>query len=275
MKSPPVCIDTQVCIWGIKAQAKPGHKDEPAKIARAQQLFAELSKDKITVCLPSIVLAELLVHEVGKPSLDKLREDLCKRFHVLVFNTMCAQRHAEVVAKNTTEREKELIRNLDPTLTKAKLKADYQIVSSMLGNGIKVLYTEDIGLAHIARQAGLTVNGLPGLQESIFDLSKVPAAAPEAPAATAEAKSEAASTDQKLPEPSKPPLSDAKAGTNAAKPETAAEAGAETATPKSEAKPTDSDKPATIVAPAAQAVPATAPKSESTESAKETATSKS
>ena len=170
MKSPPVCIDTQVCVWGIKAQAKPGHKDEQAKIARAQQLFVELSKDKITVCLPSIVLAELLVHEVGTPNLERLREDLCKRFHILVFNTMCAQRHAEVVAKNCSEKELEQIRQLDPTLTKAKLKADFQIVSSMLGNGIKVLYTEDNGLARIARQAGLTVNGLPGLQETVFTM---------------------------------------------------------------------------------------------------------
>lgn len=240
MKSPPVCIDTQMCIWGIKAQARPGHKDEQEKIARAQQLFTELSKGKITVCLPSIVLAELLVHEVGTPNLEKLREDLCKRFHILVFNTMCAQRHAEVVAKNTTKREQELIRKLDPTLTKAKLKADYQIVSSMLGNGIKVLYTEDDGLGHVARQAGLTVNGLPGLQESIFDLSKMPAASkeaqdqsPAAPATPPGSKADAVPADHKPQEAAKPTASDATPDANAPVP-AGAVAAPEPSAPKTE-----------------------------------------
>jgi len=170
MKPMPVCIDTQICVWGIKTQAKPGQKNEPQMIARAQQLFFDLSKDKISVCIPSIVLAELLVHEVGSPNAEKLRAEITAKFNILVFNTMCAKRHAEMVAMSLSDDEKQKIKNLDTAMTKAKLRADLQIVSTMLGNGIKVLYTEDPTLTYVGRTAGLTVMGLPGLQTTVFDI---------------------------------------------------------------------------------------------------------
>lgn len=170
MKSPPVCIDTNVCIYGIKKQANPANdrEAEKQKIARAQKLFENLTKEEAPVWIPAIVLAELLVHEVGSPQFDALHADISSRFHILVFNSLCAKRHSEMLRTLLDDTEIARLRAMDQRFTRAKLKIDLQIVSTMLGHNVRVLYTEDPGLSEVATKMGIKANRLPPFEPTLF-----------------------------------------------------------------------------------------------------------
>lgn len=175
MKAKLVCIDTNICIWGIKSQAKPGQTGEAEKIDRANKLFSDLDLDGVRICLPAIVLAEILVKEVESPDFEQFKNLIVLHRPILTFSTPCAIRHAKFIAGyigKDNKRRAELMAS--PGYTKNMLRADLQIISTMLAYKINTLYTHEVQLTSIGKEAGLTVLTLP-------ELSKPPTQPPPDP----------------------------------------------------------------------------------------------
>jgi len=130
-----VCLDTQILIWGIKGEAKPNQLN---LVAKAKNFIDWLAGQKLTVIIPSVVLSEVLV-KVPKKDHNKIISKITKRFKIIPFETIAAQKHAYYWLD-----KKGVIPN------RTELKFDYMIIATALAQKAACIYSHDKGLKDCA-----------------------------------------------------------------------------------------------------------------------------
>ncbi len=120
-----VCLDTNICIWGIKQQSSEGQDDN---IRKAKHLIALLSKENAEVAIPAIVVAELLdkVSSSESISFSARLEDL---FLIPPFDRMAAEEYARLAAPGNASKD--------------ATKVDRMIVATARAIRADAIYSED------------------------------------------------------------------------------------------------------------------------------------
>ncbi len=122
-----VCFDTQIVIWGVKQEATPG---QDVMIQKAKALIARCDADKVSVMLPSLVVAELLM-AVDTTLHNDFIAFVNARFIVPTFDTNAAA-----------------------------------IVATAIAQGADCIYTEDPLLEKFA-QGRIDIRPLPSIQQQL------------------------------------------------------------------------------------------------------------
>ena len=142
-------------------------KRVPHAKERIEYLIRTISEDRTRVLIPTPVLSELLICSGAKRD-EIIREVTSSSvFEVAPFDLKSAIELALLVDGNGNSAKPR-----GQTETRAKLKFDRQIIAIAKANNIKVIYSDDGGLATVARANGLTVH-------TIVDLPLPPASAQE------------------------------------------------------------------------------------------------
>ena len=123
-----IVIDTQILIWAVKREATPGQEPMIEKAARYLE-YLDRCKDKIII--PSVVVSEFLAN-VPEEREAAVLQTLSERFMIMPFDTLAAVHAARVWRKNS-EGNPSITQQLKANdITKAKIKADIQIVATAL-----------------------------------------------------------------------------------------------------------------------------------------------
>lgn len=133
-----ICIDTQVCIWGIKQQCTPGQED---MIERAQYLFESCDNNKERIVIPSVVVGELLLDDRVDP--DKLIPALERHFIIQTYDLAAAKRFAQIWRGRPMGEKSH-------RSTKTKMRADCMIVATAVACGCNKIYSNDKDLRKFA-----------------------------------------------------------------------------------------------------------------------------
>jgi hypothetical protein len=151
-----VVFDTSTLILAIDPKARPPNDprtDKPVERCkeRVEHLLLTLQKARTPILIPTPVLAEYLVK--AGPEKHRMLELFTdsKNFEVGPFDVKAAVELAELLG------DPDLLKKaaLDQKTTKAKIKFDRQIVSIAKTKGASPLYTDDDGLATLARSNGI------------------------------------------------------------------------------------------------------------------------
>lgn len=127
-------IDTNILIWGIRRQADP---TRPDMVERCSKLIADLQDRHITICVPSVVMAEYLM---GHSSADQKREIgiIGRNFFVPPFDVGAAAICAELFDKATFDAVREM------GVPRQCLKTDFQIVATAIAARANRIYTDNV-----------------------------------------------------------------------------------------------------------------------------------
>lgn len=143
-----VCLDSQVVVWGVKKQCRPGQEQ---MIVKAEWLIKELEEQKAIAIIPAPAMAELLSPLNDDEANDFM--DLVKDvFRVPSFDMAAAR----MCAKLFTERNRDpsiRVYRKEREITRETMKFDLQIVSIAIVNGCDCIYSEDPDIAKFAGTA--------------------------------------------------------------------------------------------------------------------------
>lgn len=139
-----VCIDSQICVWGIKGKSSP---DQEHMIPKAERFFHYLDENKIEVLIPTIVLAEILMPE-PKEIHPEYMEVISKHFIIAPFDERSAMKYAEILNVRLEE-AKDYAK--DNAIRREKMKMDHAIVATAIIHGCSCIYSHDKGLASFAK----------------------------------------------------------------------------------------------------------------------------
>lgn len=156
------CIDTQICVWGIKRQASKGQEE---MIQRAEQFFDWVDTNKHQILIPSIVIAEMLSGEPVENH-PKFMEIIESNFMVAQFDTRAASRYAQIMSIKFEDLKRLAI---DNGIRREKMKLDQLIMVCALVNGASSIYTNDSGLKNFS-DGLIDVKELPPLLAKQADL---------------------------------------------------------------------------------------------------------
>lgn len=150
-----VCLDTNICIWGIKQQSSEGQDD---CIRKARYLIELLSRQKTEIAIPAIVVAELLdkVSCSESISFSARLEDL---FVIPPFDRMAAEEYARLAAPGN--------------ISKESTKVDRMIVATARAIRADAIYSEDPHIWAIANPV-MEVRRLPAPPPEQLRLPLVP-----------------------------------------------------------------------------------------------------
>lgn len=139
-----VCFDTQVVIWSVKGEAKPGQED---MIPKARHLLQKCEDEGIKIVIPSIVIAELL-SGLNPERHNDFSRTMQKRFIVPPFDTMAAAYFAKIWRS-----KKQIRQELTDTkmATRAEMKADSMIVAIAVAHKVSCIYSHDEPLKKFAK----------------------------------------------------------------------------------------------------------------------------
>lgn len=140
-----VCLDTHLLIWGIKEESTEGQEE---MIQKTKLFFKWLDENGIKAMIPSVVIGEFLMlipHEMH----DKITNFFQKNFIVVPYDTASASCFAKIWQKKNSDGTIEKLKN-DIPATRAKLKADCQIVATAITHGASCIYSYDEHLAKFA-----------------------------------------------------------------------------------------------------------------------------
>lgn len=144
-----VCLDSQIVIWGIKQQATSGQE---SMVVRAKNFIEWLHKERETVSIPALVLAEVMVKIEEKFRAEFVR-GLEKYFPVFPFDNRAgmiySRIHGDFAGKfkgNKTDRR--------------SLKIDLMILAVALARGASILYTHDKTLLDLSVD-GIEISPIP------------------------------------------------------------------------------------------------------------------
>lgn len=143
-----VCIDTNILSWFLRTC----RDQDENKMDRAQALIETLSKDKVVVALPSIVLAEALCF-VPDDALQNATNILRTQFPIFQFDELSAHCYRAIFHQT---------RNVETDAPRWSKAADVKIISTAMAHGATCLYSEDEGMLKLATGIIKTA-GLPPL----------------------------------------------------------------------------------------------------------------
>ena len=136
-----VCIDTDILGWAIKGYTSDG---QDQKIVKAKQLIEFLSQEKITVLIPSIVVAELLSDVEDEDEREKICDYLSKYFFVLQFDIVTARVFAEIRIKKAKEKQQLKEHRNKNNVPRCKMKNDWNICAIALSNRCDTIFTNNV-----------------------------------------------------------------------------------------------------------------------------------
>jgi len=152
-----VILDSTTLMLFFQPNAAPSTNPETKKpiekcYERIELLINSLSKARVRVMIPTPVLAEILV-AVGKDKAKILDEiNGSSAFKVQSFD-----QNAAIEVALLTDADLQSGKRLKSPETKAKVKFDRQIIAIAKVNGVKTIYSDDIGLGKTARSNGISV----------------------------------------------------------------------------------------------------------------------
>ena len=150
-----VVFDTSTIVLSINPKAWPptdpstGKPVEKCK-QRVDHLLETLGKARTPILIPTPVLAEFLVK--AGPNKQQFLDIffLSRNFEVGSFDVRAAIELADLI-----DPDLQSLKKLDPTVTKAKVKFDRQIVAIAKSRRADRIYTDDVPLATVARNNGI------------------------------------------------------------------------------------------------------------------------
>lgn len=136
-----ICIDTNILVWGVRRIADP---TRPDIVDRCAQLISDHHERRITIMVPSVVLAEYLMGHTADER--KAQMDVVgKHFFIGAFDTQAAIIAAELYDKETFDRIK------DTGVPRQCLKADYKIIATAIRHSASTIYANDPHFGTIGR----------------------------------------------------------------------------------------------------------------------------
>lgn len=150
-----VVFDTSTLILALDPKARPPMHPETGKPVeqckeRVEHLLTSLSKARTMVLIPTPVLTEYLVKAGPNKHLMIERFTNSKNFEIGPFDLRAAVETAELLGDPDL-----LKKELDAKTTRAKIKFDRQIIAIAKIHAASPLYTDDGGLATLARNNGI------------------------------------------------------------------------------------------------------------------------
>jgi len=135
-----VCIDTDVLIWGTKANTG---SEQSEKCLNAKYFFESLHKDHKTVIVPMVVLAEFLV-KIPQSEHSKIMGYFEKSFIIVPIDGLTASVYAQIYQKNK-------ISTSELSKPRQAIKIDRLIVASAVAYKADILYSEDNDIPNFAK----------------------------------------------------------------------------------------------------------------------------
>jgi predicted nucleic acid-binding protein len=156
-----VCLDTHILIWGIKEEATPGQEE---MIHKTKLFFKWLDDNGIKAIIPSVVIGEFLML-IPSDEHEQVNNFFQMNFIVVPYDTASASYFAKIWQDKTTDGTIDKLKN-NPLATRAKLKADCQIVATAITHGASCIYSYDEELAKFA-EGYIEVKQIPDIPEQM------------------------------------------------------------------------------------------------------------
>jgi len=132
-----VCVDSMVCVWGVKEQAS---EDQKHKIELAKGLFSALKAENAIIILPSPVLTEIL-SPIPPSERQQLITEMTKRFRIAPFDTVAAIKAAELW--HNRKNWQDVFKSKGQDGMRNRFKYDIEIAAIAITRNVDYLYTED------------------------------------------------------------------------------------------------------------------------------------
>src|SRR5689334_14537208 len=139
-----IAIDTQVLIWGFKKKATPNRRH---MIAKADELFRQVSAQRDRILIPSLVVSEALV-KYSDSDREAVLAALGKRFFIAPFDARATSIAARLYADNQTWKK-----SRDATGNNRQcIKVDISILATVAAFNVGTFYVEDDPLFDLAQR---------------------------------------------------------------------------------------------------------------------------
>lgn len=150
-----VAFDTMILIWGVRRQAPPGRED---LVDRCVDLIKHLKEDRTTIMVPSLAVAEYLVHFSAED--QKIQQAIIgESFFVAPFDMKAA-----AIAGELYDKQRMQAIRADTDLPRQCLKADLNIVATSIAHGATRIYVDDRHFRTLAH-GRILVNDVPPLRD--------------------------------------------------------------------------------------------------------------
>lgn len=141
-----VCIDSMICVWGIKNLATPGQEH---MIETAKELFRNLKDEQAILLLPSPIVTEIL-SPVPVPDRPKVVELINKTFRVVPLDTVASVKSAELWNTHAKDWKELYDKNGDAGI-RNRFKFDLLIAGIAITRNVEYLFTHDKALQTMCR----------------------------------------------------------------------------------------------------------------------------
>ena len=150
MASNTACLDTNILIYAVQL---PNYSSEPELVHRAHSLFQDLTKKKITIVVPSMVMAEFTYGLTGQALVAA--SNALSTIRILPFDYAAVQQYQIINA---------IVPLAAPTRSiRIGLNMDRMIIATALANNVDCFYTHDGDCMSVATQCRLNALDLPNL----------------------------------------------------------------------------------------------------------------
>lgn len=145
-----VCLDTHILIWGIQGKASPERKE---MIDKARKFLQYLSRNKVIILVPAVVLAELLM-DIPPDKHERFIQKFSASYQICPFG----KREAVYFGKiwhtrnmdGTIKAVKEDLKGLGVS-ARSKIKFDILIIATALAWKADKIISYDNGVKKLAR----------------------------------------------------------------------------------------------------------------------------
>jgi predicted nucleic acid-binding protein len=148
-----IAIDTQVMIWGFKRTATPNRQH---MLAKAAELFRQISEQRDRILIPSLVVSEALV-KYSDADRAAVLAAIGKRFFIAPFDARATTIAARLYADEATwKASRAAVGN-----TRQCIKVDISILATVAAFNIHTFYVEDDPLFDLAKRYASKTNVMP------------------------------------------------------------------------------------------------------------------
>lgn len=154
-------IDTHILLWG---QYRRDDTNRPDMVDRCDWLLQNLKSRRITIMVPSLVLAEYLVNFSAEEQVAQ-REVISKNFFIAPFDALAASITAELFDKKLMESIQQ-----GSQLTRQAVKSDLKIIATTIAHKAVRFYTDDNHFVSLANGKIIvsSIPEIPSEQEGLF-----------------------------------------------------------------------------------------------------------
>lgn len=148
-----VCLDANVCIWGIKRECSPGQEE---MLEKAQQLLRQLGRTRKELLIPAPVVTELLC-----PVNTADRQAVMERIYVSGRIGVVDARAAAISGAIWNQHRDSWEDFYEPggDGLRNRFKYDLLILGTAIANNAECIYTTDSGLINLASNCGHSIVG--------------------------------------------------------------------------------------------------------------------